>query len=119
LAVSGFADLCKGVFAIDETVRFAGVIDRMGKLVAGGMRDGIKPLESVKDVDKVYVEFALRNAMRSELNAEFGRTLYTFSERERIKIATFPLEGDNLLLISLEKDSPHDKILSRVLALVR
>jgi hypothetical protein len=57
--------------------------------------------------------------MRSELNAEFGRTLYTFSERERIKIATFPLAGDNLLLISMEKDSPHDKILSRVLALVR
>lgn len=117
--MSGYADLCKNVFAIDRTVRFAGVIDRMGKLVAGGMRDGIKPLESVKDVDKVYVEYALRNAMRNELNAEFGRTLYTFSERERIKIATFPLEGDNLLLISMEKDSPHDKILSRVSALVR
>ncbi len=117
--MSGFADLCKSVFAIDKTVRFAGVIDRMGKLVAGGMRDGIKPLESVKDMDKIYVEYALRRAMRSELDAEFGKTLYTFSERERIKIATFPLEGDNLLLISMEKDSPHDKILSRVFALVR
>lgn len=117
--MTDFAGLCKKVFATDRTVRFAGVIDKMGKLVAGGMRDGIKPLESVKDVDKVYVEYALRNAMRSELNSEFGKTLYTFSERERIKIATFPLEGDSLLLISMEKDSPHDKILSRVQALVR
>lgn len=117
--MSDFAGLSKDVFEIDRTVRFAGVIDRMGRLVAGGMREGIKPLESVKDMDKIYVEFALRNAMRSELNSEFGKTLYTFSERERIKIATFPIEGDNLLLISMEKDGPHDKILSRVLALVR
>ena len=117
--MSDFASLSKSVFAIDTAVRFAGVIDRMGRLVAGGMREGVKPLESVKDMDKIYVEFALRNAMRNELNSEFGRTLYTFSERERIKIATFPLEGDNLLLISMEKDGPHDKILSRVLALVR
>jgi hypothetical protein len=113
-------ELCKKVLAVDPAVRFAGVIGRMGKLVAGGMRDGVNPLESIKDMDKLYVEFALRNAMRREFNVDFGRTIYTFSERERIKLATFPLQDDdNLLLVSIERDKPHDKIISGILAVIR
>jgi hypothetical protein len=116
---ANFAQLSKNVFAIDPAVRFAGVIDRMGKLVAGGMREGLKPLESVRDMDRLYIEFALRNAMRREFDAEFGPTIYAMSERERIKIATFPLPGENLLLISIERSSPHDRIISKILELVR
>jgi hypothetical protein len=114
-------EVCKNVFAVDPAIRFAGVIDRMGRLVAGGMRDGVSPLESIKDMDKLYIEFALRNAMRKEFNVDFGKTIFTFSERERIKLATFPLqeEDDNLLLVSIEKDKPHDKIISGILAIVR
>ena len=114
-----WVQLCRQVFDIDPALRFAGVIDKMGRLIAGGMRDGLAPLESIKDMDRLYVEFALRNAMRHEFDSEFGRTKYAMSERERIKIATFPLAGDNLLLISIERSAPHDRIISRILELVR
>lgn len=114
-----WAQLCRQIFEIDPALRFAGVIDRMGKLVAGGMRNGLAPLESIKDMDRLYVEFALRNAMRHEFDSEFGRTRYTMSERERIKIGTFPLQGDNFLLISIERTAEHNRIISRVLELVR
>ncbi|HVX03194.1 MAG TPA: DUF6659 family protein [Nitrososphaera sp.] len=113
-------ELCKKVFEVDPAVRFAGVIGRMGKLVAGGMRKGVSPLESIKDMDKLYIEFALRNAMRREFNEDFGETIFTFSEREKIKLATFSLQDDDLfLLVSIEKGKPHDKIISGILAVVR
>lgn len=113
------SELCGQVFDIDPAIRFTGVIDRMGKLVAGGMRPGLQPLESIKDMDRLYLEFALRNAMRREFDGDFGPTIYAMSERERIKIATFPMSDDNLLLISMERSKPHDRIISRVLELVR
>lgn len=116
---TNYEDLCKKVLAIDPSVRFAGVINMMGKLMAGGMRQGVKPLESIKDMDRLYVELALRTAMRREFDSEFGRTIYSFSERERIKMATFPLAGDAFLLISMDKAKPHDRIISRILELVR
>ncbi|WP_337863715.1 DUF6659 family protein [Nitrososphaera sp.] len=116
---SSRAELCSKVFAIDPAVRFAGVIDKMGKLVAGGMREGLRPLESVKDMDRLYLEFALRNAMRREFDAEFGPTIYAMSEREKIKIATFPMPGEELLLISIDRSHPHDRIISRILELLR
>lgn len=111
-------EMCDRVFAIDQSVRFAGVLDKMGKLLAGGMRPGIKPLESIKDMDRLYVEIALRNAMRSEFDKEFGRTVYAFSEREKIKIAVFPMQDGLILLLSLEREKPHDRIISKVLELV-
>jgi hypothetical protein len=112
-------DLCTKVFAIDPAIRFAGVIDRMGKLGAGGMRGSLKPRESVTDMGKLYLEYALRNAMRREFDPEFGPTIFSMSERERLKIATFPLPDEDLLLISIERTSPHDRIISRILELVR
>ncbi len=109
--------LCDMIFASDSNIRFAGVIDKMGTLIAGGMRKGIKPLEPREDRRKLYIEYALRNAMRSDFDPEYGRVVYSMSEREKIKIATFPY-GDHLILISIEKKAHHDKIISKVLKLL-
>jgi hypothetical protein len=109
--------LCDRIFAADRNIRFAGIIDKMGTLVAGGMRKGIKPLEPSEDRRKLYMEFALRSAMRSEFDEKYGKTIYTMSEREKIKIATFPY-GDHLILISIEKKAQHDKMIPKVLKLL-
>jgi hypothetical protein len=109
--------LCSRIFAADRNIRFAGAIDKMGTLVAGGMRKGIKPLEPREDRRKLYIEYALRNAMRSEFDDEYGKTVYAMSEREKIKIATFPY-GEHLILISIEKKAQHDKVIHKVLKIL-
>lgn len=117
MPASDLEKLCDTIFAADRNIRFAGIIDKMGTLVAGGMRKGIKPLEPKENRRKLYIEYALRNAMRSEFDPEYGRAVYSMSERERIKIATFPY-GENLILISIEKKAQHDKIIGKVLKLL-
>ena len=111
-----FQKLCDKIFDLDKAIRFVGVIEKMGQLVAGGMRPGVRPLEADTDKQKLYMEFALRNAMRHDFDPEFGRMVYAFSEREKIKFATFPL-GENLILVSIEKSAPHDNIIRAVLDL--
>jgi hypothetical protein len=112
-----FQKLCDKIFRIDANVRFVGVIDKMGSLVAGGMREYIKPMEERADSSKLYLEFALRNAMRQDFDPDFGKVVYTFSERERIKFASFPYQ-DHLILVSIEKGKPHDKILENILRIL-
>ena len=116
LPESDLDKLCDRIFASDENIRFSGIIDKMGTLVAGGMRKGIEPLEPREDRRKLYIEYALRNAMRSEFDEEYGKTIYAMSEREKIKIATFPY-GEYLILISIEKKAQHDKVIGKVLEL--
>ena len=103
-----FEKLCNDIFALSSTIRSAVVIDKTGKLVAGGMRQGIKSMEDKEDSQKLYVEFALRSVMREEFDKEFGRTIYSFSEREKIKLASFPLDDDHhILRVSIEKEESH------------
>jgi len=112
--------ICNDIFALNPNIRFAGIVNKMGTLVAGGMRQSIKPMENEVDSSKLYLESALRSEMRKDFDKEFGKTIYSFSEREKIKIASFPLHNDNLLRVSIEKqEKSHEKIIENTLKIIR
>jgi hypothetical protein len=112
-----FQKLCESIFALSSCVRFAGVIDKMGRLVAGGMGEGIRSLEL--DSEKLYLEFALRSEMRKDFDAEFGKTIFSFTEREKIKLVSFPLDGSYILRVSMERKEPHNEIIEKTLRIIR
>jgi hypothetical protein len=105
-----FQRLCSRIFAISPNIRFVGIIDKMGRLVAGGMRKDIKSMERKENSPKLYIEFVLRTEMRKDFDAEFGKTIYNYSEREKIKLASFPL-NNHLLRVSIEKKEPDHKMI--------
>ncbi len=114
-----FQRLCSSIFAISPNIRFVGVIDKMGRLVAGGMRENLESMESKEDSSKLYLEFALRTDMRKDFDAEFGKTIYNYSERENVKLASFPL-NNHLLRVSIEKKEPHHKkIIENILDIIK
>jgi hypothetical protein len=115
-----FEKLSNDIFSLSSDIRSVIVIDKMGKLVAGGMRQGVTSMEEKENSQKLYVEFALRSVMREEFDKEFGKTIYSFSEREKIKLASFPLNNDhNLLRVSMEKEADHTKIIDNILKILR
>jgi len=110
--------LCNDIIALGPTVRSALIINKMGKMLAGGMREGVKSMEDKTDSQQLYVEYALRSIMREEFDEEFGKTIYTFSEREKIKLASFPLDAKYILRVSIEKEeSHHNELIENILKL--
>jgi hypothetical protein len=113
-----FEQLCDNIFKLSSNIRFVGIISGMGDLVAGGMREGMQSMEDRENSSKLYLEFVLRSEMRKDQDAEFGKTVYSFSEREKIKFAVFPLLRNHLLMISMEKKEPnHDGLIKNILNL--
>jgi hypothetical protein len=111
--------ICDEIFALGTAIRSAIVIDKMGRLVAGGMRKGIIPMEEKDDSQKLYVQFALRSVMREDFDEQFGKTVYSFSERERIKLASFPLDNQHILRVSIEKEETrHNEIIDNILKII-
>ena len=110
-----YQKLCENIFSYHSGIRFVGVIDKMGKLVAGGMREGLSPMES--DSAKLYLEFALRSEMRKDFDKDFGKTLYSYSVREKVKLASFPL-GQYVLRVSMETIVPHNEIIDATLKII-
>lgn len=112
--------LCNDIIALGPTIRSALIINKMGKMLAGGMREGVKSMEDKTDSQQLYVEYALRSIMREEFDEEFGKTIYTFSEREKIKLVSFPLEEKYILRVSIEKEeSHHNELIEKILKLSR
>ena len=116
-SINQFTELCDDIFALSPRIRFVGIINRMGKLVAGGMRQGVNPLENKADSSKLFLGFALRSEMKKDFDAEFGKTIYSFSERDRIKLASFPL-NDHSLRISMEKEEQHPTLIENILKMI-
>ncbi len=96
-----FEKLCKKVFALNDGIRYAGIIDGSGGQVAGGMRNGIDSLVSETEEELFLTQTALRKSMRERFDQAMGRARFAFVEREKISILTFYME-DKILLVTLE-----------------
>lgn len=90
----------------------------MGGLIAGGMKEGIESLENEEKSIKLYLGYAFNNAVRQDFDPTFGKVLYTVSEREKLKLATFPF-GENILLVSMSKQAFHLEIIDNILHILR
>ena len=111
-----FQKICESILEFHSGIRFAGIIDKMGKLVAGGMREGLRSMEH--DSAELYLEFALRSEMRKDFDKEFGKTVYSYSVRENVKLASFPLWQSHVLRISMERKVPHNEIINATLKII-
>jgi hypothetical protein len=112
-------ELCEKIYSINQQIRFAGVITKMGRLVAGGMRPDMKSLEGKDDSSKLYVQFALMTEMRKDFDDIFGKAIYSFTEREKIKLASFPLNDNHILRVSIEKkEKDHAQIIQSILDII-
>ena len=110
-----FQQKCDILLQEDE-IRFAGLINGMGRLVAGGFKKGVSPLEDDAERQKMYMELALRVSMRMEFDYSLGKVKYSASRREKSVMMSFPI-SNNVLLISAEPDVEIDKTAKKVMKL--
>ena len=109
-----YDELCERVKKVDPKVRFAGVINSKGRLVAGGMVSSKKRLGDRKDDEMLYMELALRVKMRSEFDDDLGKVKFSLSFREKLIVMSFPMKND-VLFVSMDKKMLFDKIPFRIL----
>lgn len=96
----------------EDKVRHVGVINELGRLVAGGFRKGISPLLSDEKIRMVYMQMQLDFNMRQELDEVLGPIDYIASRRQKQLIISVPF-GENLVLIAAEPDADDKKIIKK------
>ena len=98
----------------EDEIRFAGFINSMGRLVAGGFKEGTTPLEDEAERQKMYMELALRVSMRKDFDYSLGPVKYTASRRQKAVVISFPINS-NVLLISMEPTVDIDKLANKIM----
>jgi len=112
-----YEKLCDFAKQADSKVRFAGVINSRGRLIAGGMISSKKRLGDRKRDEMLYMELALRVKMRSELDDDLGKVKFSMSFREKLIVMSFPIK-DDVLMVSLERKTQFENTAFSILKLV-
>lgn len=107
-----FDQKCQNLLKEPE-IRFAGLINPMGHLVAGGMKKGIKPLEDDADMRKLYMELILRVSTRQEFDQSLGEVEYSASRRKKAVVMSFPIDN-KVLLVSANTDVDIDATAKKI-----
>jgi hypothetical protein len=93
--------LCDKIFALHDDIRYAGVVDDSGLLIAGGMRKGIDSIVDQNNEELYLAQTALRKSMRQRFDETMGKSRFAYVEREKISILTFYIDK-NIILVTLE-----------------
>ena len=94
-------------------IRFVGVINSMGNLVAGDYKKGIVPIAEMYQY-KICMEHALELFMKKDLDDVLGPLDYIVSKRKSMKVITIPV-NDYLVLVSAEHTAKVEPIIEEII----
>ena len=96
-----YQKILDAIFALNNDIRYAGLIDEAGLLIAGGMRHGIDSIVDQPSEELYLTHTALRKSMRERFDDTMGQARFVYVEREKLSLLTFYLEK-KMLLVTLE-----------------
>jgi hypothetical protein len=116
--------LCKEIQQLDNSIRFIGVVNNMGSLIATADRNGLNPLMNEKETSHYAMQSVLRAAIHEEFESEIGRLEYSIGKYERLLRATVPIritvddENKFYLLLSFDLKSAALDVIEKKLSLL-
>ena len=103
-------ELCRQFLELSPKIRYVGLMNNFGRTISGKLRKDVVPLFSPDEArDENFLE-ATRNQLRKKFEEAIGKTKFTITENEKVKIVTIPISR-GFFYITLEKDAENQEIL--------
>src|ERR671939_851993 len=93
LAEEGLEGLCKKILHLDNSIRFAGIANNLGSLVATAYRAGLTPLMDKQETSHYAIQAVLRATTREDFESKIGRLVYSLGKYEKLIRATIPIKS--------------------------
>src|SRR4026207_996397 len=82
---------CKEIQQLDNSIRFVGIANNLGTLIATSYRNGLTPLMNEQETSHYAIQSVLRAATREDFESKIGRLEYSIGKYERIIRASVPI----------------------------
>ncbi len=116
LTAEGLEVLCNRL-CNEPKIRFCGIINSFGRLVTGGFRNGIKPLDNEDQRRMLYIQATLELFMKREFDDTLGSVNFITTYRDNVALITIPMPQDHLLIISVERNAQIEQIVKKTISL--
>jgi len=107
-----YAEKCNHLLGESE-IRFAGIVDKDGKLIAGGFKEGIIPYENDKTKLQSFFEFVSKASIRKEFDESLGPINYIAARRDKAVLVSFPFPITQILLLISAEPTVNIEILAK------
>jgi hypothetical protein len=121
-----FQKFCDQVISLDSSIRFGGIADEDGKILAVSERKGLKPLLTPEERAQYAITAATRQYTRLRWEYLLGKIYYASSHYASLIRATIPITNDNsklsyVLLLSFDvgTENFHEIIMKKIIPLVK
>jgi hypothetical protein len=101
---------CHRILAVSSRIRYAGIMNKFGRTLAGGLRKGVVPLLKPDEARNEHFIEATRNQLRRNFEKSIGREEYTLTENEKVKIITLSSE-DHFYYVTLDKETQTNEVM--------
>ena len=120
-----FQEICNRVVSVNPAIRFTGIADEDGELLAFSERKALSPLLTPEERAQYAITAATRQYTRLRWESHLGKINYASSHYAKLIRATIPITDDNnmlsyVLLMSFDVGTSdfHNIIMKRVIPLV-
>jgi len=97
----------------ESEIRFAGIVNKDGKLIAGGFKEGITPYENDETKLQSFFEFVSKASIRNELDESLGPINYLAARRDKAVLVSFPFPITQILLLISAEPTVNIEILAK------
>jgi hypothetical protein len=117
-----FKKLCEKVVSLHRSIRFAGIANSDGKLLAIAERKGLRPLLTPEERAQYAITAATRQYTRLRWEQHLGKIRYASSHYAKLIRATIPITDINsylycVILVTLDADTDNfHEIITRKIA---
>ena len=112
-----YRNYCRDTIQLSPKIRYVGIINRFGRTLAGQLRKGVIPLFKPDEARNDFFLEATRSQLRKTFENSIGKTYYTLTENEKVKILTID-KDDIFYYVTLDTDASGEEI-SRIIQLIR
>jgi hypothetical protein len=121
-----YKSICDRIVKADGAIRFAGIVDEHGNVLASSERKGLKPLLDKEQTAQYALAAVTRQYTRIRWQSILGTIDYTCSYYEKVFRVTIPITDTtnhlrSVIFFTLDVSTKnfHSIIMSKVLPLVR
>jgi hypothetical protein len=106
-------ELSINIIALDNKIRFAGVIDRSGRMYAGIVRKGIQGYLNEKNAELSLAQTAYIVDLRQIFTPELGGLKYILYGYEKVKLFSIPIK-EHILVFSADNPVSVEDLVDKV-----
>jgi hypothetical protein len=109
--------VCESILKVNKKICFAAVINEKGRMLQSKNRMGIIDCMPTIKQEMFFMEYSLRQNMRKEFDEDFGNVRYTYTEREKETLFTFPFDK-HLIIVACHSGINHVSFSKKIISII-